>query len=64
MEDSEEEEQEERESEKFNVIPPYLAKDSKIETEARGSKRAAAGRAAPTSLLLLLPFLFWEIWSY
>eukprot|EP00066_Takifugu_rubripes_P006490 XP_003971315.1 PREDICTED: GDNF family receptor alpha-4-like [Takifugu rubripes] len=64
MEDSEEEEQEEQESEEFNVIPPYLAKDSKIETEARGSKRGAAGRTAPASLVLLLPFLFWEIWSY
>lgn len=67
MEDSEEEEQEEQEeqeSEEFNVIPPYLAKDSKIEMEARGSKRGAAGRAAPVSLVLLLPFLFWEIWSY
>lgn len=69
MEDSEEEEEEE--SEEFNVIPPYSAKDSKIETEARGSKRGAAGRAAagqaaPGSLVLLLPvpILFWEIWSY
>lgn len=68
MEDSEEEEREEQESEEFNVIPPYLAKDSKIETEAKGSKRGPAGRAgrgAPASLLLLpAPILLWEIWSY
>lgn len=66
MEDGEEEEQqqEEEESEEFNVIPPYSAKDSKIETEARGSKRGAAGQAAPSSLMLLLPILFWEMWSY
>lgn len=67
MEDGEEEEQEEEEeSEEFNVIPPYLAKDSKIEKESRGSKRGAAGQAAPSSLMLLLPapILFWEMWSY
>lgn len=66
MEDGEEEKQQEEESEEFNVIPPYSAKDSKIETEARGSKRGAAGQTAPSSLMLLLPapILVWEIWSF
>lgn len=57
MEDSEEEEREEEESEEFNVIPPYSEKDSNIESEAQGSKRGAASRAAPFLPLLLLPTL-------
>uniref|UniRef100_A0A3Q3XGD4 GDNF/GAS1 domain-containing protein n=1 Tax=Mola mola TaxID=94237 RepID=A0A3Q3XGD4_MOLML len=62
MEDSEQEEQEEEESEEFNIIPPYLEKDSKLESRARESKRGAAGRAVPMLPLLLLPMLIlhWE----
>ncbi|KAI3373146.1 hypothetical protein L3Q82_006472 [Scortum barcoo] len=68
IEDSEEEEQEqeEEESEEFNMIPPYSEKDSNIDSEARGSKRGAASRAAPVFPLLLLPtfILDWGLWSY
>lgn len=68
MEDSEQEEQEEEEeSEEFNVIPPYSEKDSRIESEARGSKRGAAGRVVPVVpllLLLLILVLHWEFSSY
>ena len=66
MEDSEQEEQQEEESEEFNIIPPYLEKDSKLESRARESKRGAAGRAAPMLPLLMLPMLIlhWEFWSY
>ncbi len=64
MEDSEEEEREENESEEFNVIPPYSEKDSNAESEARGSKQGAASRAVPVLLLLLLPTLVLDCWSY
>jgi len=66
MEDSEEEEQEEKASEEFNVIPPYSEKDSKTESGARGSPRGAASQAVPALPSLLLPALIlsWKCWSY
>uniref|UniRef100_A0A3B4TUQ8 GDNF family receptor alpha-4-like n=5 Tax=Seriola TaxID=8160 RepID=A0A3B4TUQ8_SERDU len=58
--------QEEEESEEFNVIPPYSEKDSNIESGARGSQRGAASRAVLVLPLLLLPTLIldWKCWSY
>lgn len=66
MEDSKEEEQQEAESEEFNVIPPYSEKDSNIKSGARGSQRGAAVRVVPVFplMLLLILILNWECWSY
>lgn len=57
MEDSEEEEQQEEEeqgSKEFNVIPPYLEKDTNIDSGSKGSQHGAAFRPLPELLLILL----------
>lgn len=66
MDESEGVEQEEEESEEFNIIPPYSEKDSNIESRARGSQRGASSRAVPVFPLLLLPTLVldWKCWGY